>query len=124
MMVVKANKIPTGGSGAAASRLVGSYDMVLMAAVLALTGIGLLLVLSTTVHPSLDMSDGKRFAMFNRQALAVLIGFAAMIVVRLLTPELLGKPALVVVLASAVLISSMKQFGFGPCTAVPQGGSH
>jgi len=90
------------------TRLVGMYDMVLMSAVLALVGIGLLLVFSTTISPGIDMTDERRIAPFLHQAAAVGIGLLVMVAARMLAPEVFGKAAGPALILSFGLIMAMK----------------
>lgn len=90
------------------TRLVGRYDMVLMSAVLALVGIGLLLVFSTTISPGIEMTDERRIAPFLHQAVAVGIGLFVMIAARMIAPEILGKASGPALILSFGLIMAMK----------------
>ncbi len=72
----------TSAASSRVTRLVGRWDMSLMGAVLILTALGVLLVLSTTMNPTIEMTDARRMTKFLTQLVAVGIGMAAMIVIR------------------------------------------
>ncbi|WP_349828441.1 putative lipid II flippase FtsW [Brevibacterium litoralis] len=81
---------------------VTSYYIVLFA-VLALTGLGLVMVLSASSIEAYAGGEGNSFAVFNRQALFALVGLAAMFVLSLIRPKFWKVIAVPAIIGAIVL---------------------
>lgn len=90
------------------TRLVGRWDMALLGAVLVLTALGLLLVLSATINPTEQLSDARRLAKFVTQAKAVGLGIAAMLALRFIPLKWLWRVAVLGLIAAIPLFLLMK----------------
>ncbi len=85
----------------------GHWDITLLAAVLALSVLGLLLILSVTMHAPYDLSATERLSEFKTQLIATGIGIAMMFVMRHFNLRVLWRlsiAALVILLGILILM--------------------
>src|SRR5699024_9272827 len=89
-----------------------TYYLILVS-VLALTGLGLVMVLSASSITSYDGGEGSSFAYFNKQALFAGIGIALMIVASLMPLHVWRGLAWWAMLAGVVMQAAVFVPGFG-----------